>query len=77
MAAGKPVIGVAEGGLLETVVPGQTGVLVAPAPTPGAVMDAVTQIEQIHGEDLSAQCRLRAQQFTEAAFIARMQAILR
>ncbi len=75
MAAGKPVIGVAEGGLLETVVPGQTGVLVAP--TPQAVIDAVAQIEQIHGEDLSAQCRLRAQRFTEAAFIARMQAVLR
>lgn len=28
MAAGKPVIGVAEGGLLETVVPGETGVLI-------------------------------------------------
>ncbi len=25
MAAGKPVIGVAEGGLLETVLPGETG----------------------------------------------------
>lgn len=76
MAAGKPVIGVAEGGLLETVVPGRTGVLIAPSAAPEAVMEAVTQIEQVHGELLSAQCRQRAQQFTEGVFIARMVAIL-
>lgn len=77
MAAGKPVIGVAEGGLLETVVPGHTGVLIAPSPTPEAVVQAVAQIEQIHGAQLSAQCWQRAQQFTEDAFVARMAAILR
>ncbi|WP_284405085.1 glycosyltransferase [Acidovorax sp. SUPP3434] len=77
MAAGKPIIGVAEGGLLETVLPGETGVLIAPDPAPQAVVGAVAQIEQIHGERLSAQCRQRARRFTEAAFIARMKAILR
>ncbi|MDA8445573.1 glycosyltransferase [Paracidovorax valerianellae] len=77
MAAGKPVIGVAEGGLLETVVRGHTGVLIAPSPTPEAAVQAVMQIEQIHGAQLSAQCRQRAQQFTEDAFVARMAAILR
>ena len=30
MAAGKPVIGVADGGLLETVVDGETGILLPP-----------------------------------------------
>ncbi|GKT21350.1 glycosyltransferase [Acidovorax sp. SUPP3334] len=77
MAAGKPVIGVAEGGLLETVVPGNTGVLLAPSPTPDAVVEAVTQIEQMHGAPLSALCLQRAQQFTEEAFIARMASVLR
>lgn len=77
MAAGKPVIGVAEGGLLETVMPGRTGVLISPNLTPETVMEAVEQIEQIHGTSLSAQCRQRAQRFTEDAFIDRMAAILR
>lgn len=77
MAAGKPVIGVGEGGLLETVVHGYTGVLIRQIPTPEAVVEAVDQIEQISSEALSVQCKQQAQRFAEHAFIARMKTILK
>lgn len=72
MAAGKPVIGVAEGGLLETVINNETGVLVPTPPTPESVMAAVEQIEKIQGPWIAENCRKRADLFSEAIFIRRM-----
>lgn len=40
-AAGKPVLGVAEGGLIETVIDGETGILVNPDPKPDDIVKAV------------------------------------
>ena len=42
MAAGRPVVGIAQGGLLETVVPGETGILCPPEPA--AVADALARL---------------------------------
>ncbi|MDR0225276.1 MAG: glycosyltransferase [Burkholderiaceae bacterium] len=72
MAAGKPVIGVAQGGLLETVVHGETGILVADPPTPPSVVAAVEGMEAMHGPATSRACMERAQQFTQARFVQRM-----
>lgn len=76
MAAGKPVIGVAQGGLLETIVDGGTGFLVADPPTPEAVIEAVTKVEHEKSESMSAACIARAQLFTENRFVQRMRSIL-
>ncbi|ABM31561.1 glycosyltransferase [Paracidovorax citrulli] len=80
MAAGKPVIGVAEGGLLETVLPGETGVLMGSPPTPLALVQAVAEAEALiaaKGYRLQAACVSRAEHFSEARFIERMRDILR
>lgn len=79
MAAGKPVIGVAEGGLLETVVSGETGVLIDSPPDSRALVQAVTATEALcatQGTRLQAACMARAQGFTEARFIERMRQII-
>lgn len=47
MSAGKPVIGVAEGGLLETVIDGQTGVLIPANPV---VQDLITAVQNLTPE---------------------------
>ena len=44
MAAGKPVIGVAEGGLCETVVHGETGLLLDPPLTEEGIVEAVRKL---------------------------------
>lgn len=81
MAAGKPVIGVAEGGLLETVIPRETGMLIESPPDPSSLVQAVEALETLRaarGEEwLRAACRARAQCFTEARFIERMRDILK
>lgn len=76
MAAGKPVIGVAQGGLLETVVDSVTGFLVQDPPTAEAVIDAVKQTEATRGDVMSAACIAQAQQFAQERFVERMRSIV-
>jgi len=72
MAAGKPVIGVAEGGLLETVLDGQTGVLLEPAFGVQAVCAAVESITAERARSMRAACEARAQVFRSEVFEARI-----
>lgn len=76
MAAGKPVIGVAQGGLLETVEDGKTGFLVENPPTPQAVITAMEKMEHMQAGEMSTACIASSQRFTEERFIRRMQAEL-
>jgi len=88
MAAGKPVIGVAEGGLLESVVSGETGMLLAPACLPrstpsddsegiDAIVRAVLALDETRSLDMRAACIERARQFSCEVFDERMAALLR
>lgn len=72
MAAGKPVIGVAEGGLLETVVHGEVGLLVPPGFTPDDLVAAVEQLDAGRARRMRAACEARAQLFTRERFLAAM-----
>lgn len=76
MAAGKPVIGVAEGGLLETVVSGETGLLIEGAPEAASIQGAVEALEQRGPTSMRAACEARARGFRAEAFIDSMRAIL-
>lgn len=68
MAAGKPVIGVAEGGLLETVVDGQTGCFIKGQLTPEKIIAAVDELEALSPPTMRSACEARAAQFDEAVF---------
>jgi glycosyltransferase involved in cell wall biosynthesis len=68
MAAGKPVIGVAEGGLLETVVPGETGLLLPANPTPADIVRAVRELPEERASAMRASCEARAADFSSAHF---------
>ena len=76
MAAGKPVIGVAEGGLLETVVDGETGILINADPTPEDVIEAVRKMTLGLAKDMRKACEERAWQFRTEVFIQKMREIL-
>ncbi|MEJ8293831.1 glycosyltransferase [Delftia tsuruhatensis] len=76
MAAGKPVIGVAQGGLLETIEEGKTGFLLENPPTPDAVIAAVEKVEQVRNEEMSSACIAASERFNEANFVRRMLAKL-
>lgn len=76
MSAGKPVIGVAEGGLLETVVPGETGLLVRRGFEVADIVDAVGSLDEAAALRMRAACEARAQLFTRDRFLAAMRALV-
>ena len=76
MAAGKPVIGVAEGGLLETVVHGQTGLLIDAAPPHAQVREAVAWLSPERARRMRAACESRARLFSVEQFVSAMRAVV-
>jgi glycosyltransferase involved in cell wall biosynthesis len=76
MAAGKPVIGVAEGGLLETVADGATGILIKPNPTTEDLMDAVLKMTPERALGMREACEERARLFRTEVFVEKMKEIV-
>jgi glycosyltransferase involved in cell wall biosynthesis len=81
MAAGKPVIGAAEGGLLETVVPGETGLLIEPSALLGdqavqAICEAVASLDRETALAMRPACEERARLFDSRQFDQRFAAAL-
>ena len=76
MAAGKPVIGVAEGGLLETIIEGQTGLLLPSPPSVEDIVRGVTQLNQNRVREMRIDCEERAMQFSEQTFIDRFRLVI-
>ncbi|MFA6080095.1 MAG: glycosyltransferase [Candidatus Gracilibacteria bacterium] len=61
MACGTPVIGVNDGGLKETILDGETGILIHPECKPSDIVKAVKKIQTLG--DLSDNCQKRAEEF--------------
>ncbi len=76
MAAGKPVIGVSEGGLLETVVAGETGILLDPCLNPEILIDAVGSLSSKQCIEMREACEKQASCFSTEGFIQRMKAVI-
>ena len=68
MAAGKPVIGVQEGGLCETVQHARTGLLLPPDFRRDDLCDAVGAMNAQRSRDMRDACERRAGDFSEARF---------
>ena len=76
MSAGKPVIGVREGGLRETILHGTTGTLLAPDFTADDIAAAVTKLTSAKARDMRQKCEQRASLFSNERFIDGMNAIV-
>lgn len=76
MAAGKPVIGVAEGGLLETIRHGETGWLIEEQPTVESLVDAVQRLDDLDPGLMRGACEQQAQGFGPARFARSLRAYL-
>lgn len=76
MAAGKPVIGVAEGGLTETVIDGETGVLMPPGFTVETLRDGVRAMTPMRAATMRAACEARAAEFSTERFVASLRAFV-
>jgi glycosyltransferase involved in cell wall biosynthesis len=69
MAAGKPVVATREGGHLETMIDGKTGVLVDASV--GSVVNAIERISQ-NPKKYRKACEKRAKYFDERVFVEKM-----
>lgn len=76
MAAGKPVIGVAEGGLLETVVDGETGVLLPPRFDTASIVGAVRAMTPERAAAMRSACEERARLFSRDRFLEGMREVI-
>ncbi|MBF0100430.1 MAG: glycosyltransferase [Desulfobacterales bacterium] len=72
MAAGKPVIGVAEGGLLESIVHGETGLLINSPPSEDDIINAVRTLTPNFAKTMRTACENRAKQFSKDMFIQKI-----
>jgi len=72
MAAGKPVIGVAEGGLLETVIPEETGWLLESPPSIEAICEAVQSMTSQTALMMRGACEAQGQRFRTEVFLDNM-----
>ncbi|MDI4652869.1 MULTISPECIES: glycosyltransferase [Pseudoalteromonas] len=76
MAAGKPVIGVSEGGVKETVVDSVTGILIPPSPTKEDLINAVIKLDQNAANKMKSACVERANQFKPRHFFDKFRDIM-
>lgn len=76
MAAGKPVIGVAEGGLRETIVHGETGILLPPDFTSDDLAAAVVELTPQRALTMREACVARASLFSQERFLAGLRRVL-
>jgi glycosyltransferase involved in cell wall biosynthesis len=72
-AAGKPVIGVAEGGLLEITIHGKTGLLINPEPSPEDIISAVRVLTAERALEMREACEQQANLFRKEIFLEKMQ----
>jgi glycosyltransferase involved in cell wall biosynthesis len=76
MTAGKPVIGVAEGGMLEVIEDMKNGILLKPDFTVGDIIAAVRQLTPEAAKNMEEECIKTAQKFTEEKFIQKMKEVI-
>ena len=68
MACGVPVIGVAEGGLLETVIDGETGILISGTLSTNKIKKAVTDMTRTMSLSMTEASILQAKNFSRESF---------
>jgi glycosyltransferase involved in cell wall biosynthesis len=67
-AAGKPVIGVNDGGLKETILHGETGILLDAEVTPTTIASAVLALEALPKDAVRISCIKNAKRFSTSVF---------
>ncbi len=76
MAAGKPCLGVAEGGLRETIDHEKDGYLLPANPSVDDIVRGVQYLSPARCFEMKMLCQKKAYQFREEVFVEKMQAII-
>ena len=76
MSAGKPVIGVAEGGMMESVIDGDTGILLTPNPNVEDICAALRLMSASVALSMRTRCEIRAADFSEKRFVEQIESCI-
>jgi glycosyltransferase involved in cell wall biosynthesis len=76
MSAGKPVIGVADGGLLETIIDQKTGILMPKNPTVEDLILAIQKMSPEKALSMKQDCINQAQNFSSNIFFKKMDKVV-
>lgn len=76
MAAGKPVIGVKEGGLLETVIDNKTGYLIKSNPEVNDVIDSVNRMTARKALEMKNACIEQSRKFDSSVFFRKLDGLI-
>jgi len=76
MAAGKPVIGVAEGSLLETVINEKTGLLLPANPSTEQIIQAIEKLDAERAVSMRVNCESQGKLFCQEIFLENMRRII-
>lgn len=76
MAAGKPVIGIKEGGVMETIQHEQTGLLLEPECVREQLIAAISTMNEVNAEQMRHACTIRASHFSVESFERNIKSIV-
>lgn len=76
MRAGKPVIGVAEGGLLEIIEPQKNGFLLKPNFSVDDLCEAINAMTPERAQAMEGACRETSKKFSESSFVEGMKKVI-
>jgi len=76
MSAGKPVIASDHGGLLETMLPGETGWLVSSEDLVNDIVNVVTGLDRTSASAMRGACEQRAKDFSTTQFLKKFKEFL-
>lgn len=76
MAAGKPILGVNEGGLKESIIDGVTGLLLPPDPSVAMIVKAISALSAQTSAAMRTACENRAARFSEARFLTEVRDLI-
>ena len=76
MACGKPVIGVKDGGLIESIIDGKTGILMSKDPSIEELIALIESLEIAELESMKDDCITQANKFDKSVFMNKIQRII-
>jgi glycosyltransferase involved in cell wall biosynthesis len=76
MAAGKPILGVNEGGIKESMIDGETGLLLPSDPTVDMIVKAISALSAQTCAAMRAACENQAARFSEARFLTEVRDLI-
>jgi glycosyltransferase involved in cell wall biosynthesis len=76
MACGKPIIGVNDGGLIESIIDGKTGILMSKEPTVEELIDVINSTPKAQLEAMKEDCLTQALKFDKSVYFGKFDEVV-